>query len=204
MRRPLPPVGPILLLAAIVVLVRAAALPRNPVAVLRPDFVAAALMLYTPLLHYRGGRAPSWIRLGNIRRSLLVTGALLSGGAVLFFLYLALPLPEAFRPPPGPIGPAGTGNLLAHLLLLVALPEEVFFRGYLYDVFEDHGWEPVAASSVLFALAHVAILPSPYRALTVFPGLVFGWARKATGAIYAPVVLHFAFNLLPLLADRLS
>jgi membrane protease YdiL (CAAX protease family) len=201
MRRLRPPIGPILLLAAIVVLIRIAALPRDPFILLRPDFVAAALMLYTPFLYYRGGRAPSWIRPGSVRKSLLAAGALLASGTALFLLYLTLPFPEAFRPPADPIG--RPGEFLARMALLVALPEEVFFRGYLYDALEERGWEPVTASSLLFALAHVAILPSPYRALTFFPGLAFGWARKATGAVYVPILLHFAFNLLPLLAGRL-
>jgi membrane protease YdiL (CAAX protease family) len=200
-RRLSAPVGPVLLLAVIVVLVRIAALPRDPFLLLRPDFVAAALMLYTPFLYYRGGRAPTWIRLGSVRKNLTVAGTLLASATALFLLYLALPLPEAFRPPPDPIG--RPVEFLARMALLVALPEEVFFRGYLYDALEEKGWEPVTASSLLFALAHVAILPTPYRALTVFPGLVFGWARKATGAVYVPILLHFAFNLLPHLAGLL-
>jgi len=87
--------------------------------------------------------------------------------------------------------------------VLVALPEEVFFRGFLYDAFAEAGWEPVLSSSVLFAAGHLAILYSPYRALTFFPALLFGWTRKRTGAVYVPILLHLFFNLLPYLRAAL-
>ena len=66
-----------------------------------------------------------------------------------------------------PISP----SLAAHLLLLTALPEEVFFRGYLYDAFEEAGWEPMhpdrpavrrgARGALPLALPPADLLPRP-------------------------------------------
>ena len=198
MRSPGPfPRQAILLFTGIVVALRLAAhYPiRSPL--LAPDLLGAALFLYAPFLHYRKGRTPSWTRPGNLRRSATLLLALAAVGALAFFLVSALPfspfpsLPEADAPP--------LGAFVLRQALLVALPEEVFFRGYLYDAFEENGWEPVIPSSLLFAVGHLVTHASAYRALTFFPSLLFGWSRKKSGNIYVPVLLHLLFNLFPYL-----
>jgi len=50
-----------------------------------------------------------------------------------------------------------TAAMAAHHLLLVALPEEVFFRGYLYDASRRRGGTGGARSPMLFAIGHFAI-----------------------------------------------
>ena len=118
--------------------------PRFPL--FQPDLLGAALFLYAPFLHYRKGRAPSWVRLEDPKRSAALFLSLGAVGAAAFLLASALPS-FPFPPPPE----SGDGYLAAFLLrqgILVALPEEVFFRGYLYDAFEEKGWEPVLATSL--------------------------------------------------------
>lgn len=198
-RTPPVPALPLLLLAGILALVRLAgwAAPALRVSLLSPEVVAAALFLYTPLFRYAKRGLPPWAGLPPPRPAALVTAGLFVAGTAAFFLFRLLPLPPALRPYAGPMPPAG--DLLAGQLLLAALPEEVFFRGYLYDAFEEAGLAPVVATAALFAAAHLVIRPTAYRALTLLPGLAFGWARRKTGTVWAPVALHLAFNLLPFL-----
>ncbi len=166
---------------------------RSPL--LQPDLLGAALFLYLPFLHYRKGRSPSWTRLGDAKRSAALFLALGAAGAAAFLLVSVSPF-SPFPAFPGSETPP-LGAFALRQAVLVALPEEVFFRGYLYDAFEETGWEPVTASSLVFAAGHLVIHASAYRALTFFPALLFGWGRKTTGNIYVPVLLHLLFNLFP-------
>jgi len=91
-------------------------------------------------------------------------------------------------------------------LLLAALPEELFFRGYLQARFNQvlgKKWKFLSATfgpglfvtAALFALAHFAITPAPDRILVFFPALLFGWLREKTDSLLAPTLFHFAANI---------
>jgi len=92
-------------------------------------------------------------------------------------------------------------------LLLVAIPEEVFYRGYLQGRLDGllgrdrrlwgapFNWESAALCSALFALAHVATIPHPARLAVFFPSLLFGWMRRAYGDTLTPAVYHALCNL---------
>ena len=91
-------------------------------------------------------------------------------------------------------------------VVVVAIPEELFFRGYLLRRLEEAypprrrvlgGGVGVALilSSLLFGLSHVLFDLNPLRMATFFPGLLFGWLRSATGSIGAGVAVHAASNL---------
>jgi hypothetical protein len=94
---------------------------------------------------------------------------------------------------------------LSHLLI-VALPEEVFYRGYvlgrLDDIFRGRarvlgaplGWG-LLVQAVLFALGHYLVDFEPQRLAVFFPALAFGWLRLRTGSIAAPVLLHAGANI---------
>ncbi len=200
MRAPGPfPVQAVLLFAGIVLALRLATHHPSRFLLLQPDLLSAALFLYAPFLRYRKGNPPSWTRLGDPKRSAVLFLALGAAGASVYFAASALPV----FPVPSVRGtevPPLAGFLFRQAIL-VALPEEVFFRGYLYDAFEEAGWEPVTASSLFFAAGHLAIHASPYRALTFFPALLFAWGRKKTGNIHVPVALHLLFNLFPYLRE---
>jgi len=106
-------------------------------------------------------------------------------------------------------GPAGLWSLLdlalGHLLV-VALPEEAFFRGYLASAL-DRRYVPKLTlwgaqlgpglfwTSVLFALGHFLSIPDPGRLAVFFPSLLFGWLRAKTGGIGASIVCHALCNL---------
>ncbi|RMH38597.1 MAG: CPBP family intramembrane metalloprotease [Deltaproteobacteria bacterium] len=92
-------------------------------------------------------------------------------------------------------------------VVVVAIPEELFFRGFLHELCERR-WPPrrrvlgggvglaLIVSSALFAVGHLAVAFDPRRLAVFFPGLAFGWLRSATGSILAGVIAHTASNLL--------
>ncbi len=189
----------LLAFAGIILVVAVASRWRSSFVLLEPDTLAAALFLYVPLFHYGRGPLPSWLRAADLRRSAVVLPALLLGGAAVYFVYASLPLPPGAAAPRA-AGMPPAGEFFVRQALFAAIPEEVFFRGYLYDAFEERGWEPVALTAALFAAGHLAIHASAYRAMTFFPALLFGWGRKKSGNLYVPVVLHLAFNAFPYLS----
>jgi membrane protease YdiL (CAAX protease family) len=91
-------------------------------------------------------------------------------------------------------------------LIVVAIPEELFFRGYLMERLE-RVWPPtrrwlgapvgtaLLVSSLLFALGHIAVIPNPQRLAVFFPALAFGWMRSRTGSIAAGAVFHALCNV---------
>lgn len=101
----------------------------------------------------------------------------------------------------------GFVEALAIGLFAVALPEEVFHRGYLMSALElrwppkrellgvPFGWAAIL-SSVLFALGHLVTVPSTARLATFFPALVFAWLWRRSGSLWAPALFHVASNLL--------
>jgi membrane protease YdiL (CAAX protease family) len=135
-----------------------------------------------------------------------------------FVLYAAavphLPpdLAKALAPyalPPRPRWPGIPPDLalrLAVQLLVVALPEELFYRGFLQTAWErtDPGagvrvlgarlGKGFLATQALFALGHLVVL-QPWRLATFFPGLLFGWLRARTGDVAAGVWFHALSNL---------
>lgn len=100
------------------------------------------------------------------------------------------------------------GPLLFFLsqLVMIALPEEFFFRGYLQDrfnqIFKKHirllGVQ-VSASlplvAFLFAISHSLIHFEGWHLLIFFPAVAFGWLREKTGGLVAPILFHATCNL---------
>jgi membrane protease YdiL (CAAX protease family) len=92
-------------------------------------------------------------------------------------------------------------------LIVIALPEEAFFRGYLQTALTDLtakrqrvlGVElalgPWVLQAVLFAAVHFMVEPHPARLAVFFPALLFGWTRAWRGGIGAAVALHAMSNL---------
>lgn len=91
-------------------------------------------------------------------------------------------------------------------IVVIALPEEAFYRGYLQSRLDDV-WAPrlrvagaaigpgIVLASVVFAIGHVATIHAPARLAVFFPALLFGWLRARTGGIGAAVVFHAVCNL---------
>lgn len=99
-------------------------------------------------------------------------------------------------------------DLIMLQLLLVALPEELFYRGYLQTRLDglvgrdrtvlgvEVNVASVVLTSALFALGHIITIWHPARLAVFFPSLLFGWMRRATNGILAPILFHAACNML--------
>jgi membrane protease YdiL (CAAX protease family) len=99
-------------------------------------------------------------------------------------------------------------------VVVIALPEELFFRGFIHELLERAmpprrrvlgggvGWALVL-SSALFAAGHLAAGLDPRRLSVFFPGLLFGWMRSATGSILAGTIAHAASNLFIHILERM-
>lgn len=91
-------------------------------------------------------------------------------------------------------------------LVIIALPEEAFYRGYLQSRLDEafpkriHVFgAPVGVSllvtSAIFAIGHIATIHEPGRLAVFFPSLLFGWLRARTRGIGAGVAFHAMCNL---------
>jgi membrane protease YdiL (CAAX protease family) len=101
----------------------------------------------------------------------------------------------------------GALGAIAIELLVVALPEELYFRGYLLGRFEllwpakrrlfgaPFG-KAIVVSSVVFALAHFVGEYRIDRLGPFFPALLFGLLRSRSGSVVAPIAYHAFCNLL--------
>lgn len=98
------------------------------------------------------------------------------------------------------------GSLLIYQLFLVAIPEEIFFRGWLQNRLGKafpRPWRILGVSvgwawlitAVLFAVAHSIIFYQWWHFAIFFPALLFGWLREKTGSITAPALFHCVSNL---------
>jgi membrane protease YdiL (CAAX protease family) len=102
--------------------------------------------------------------------------------------------------------PPDLANEILVQILMVALPEEFFFRGY-YQTQLDRSfgrpWRFLGAriglglivAAAVFALCHVPF-GGPARLVVFFPGLLYGWLRARTDTILVPTLYHAASNVL--------
>ena len=109
---------------------------------------------------------------------------------------------EAFHAAPlGPVVSDALGQLL-----VIALPEEAFYRGYLQTSLERDlgktisifgtrvGWG-IVLTSAIFAVGHLFTELNPARLAVFFPSLVFGFLRARTRGIGASMTFHAMCNL---------
>lgn len=99
-------------------------------------------------------------------------------------------------------------SLLLTQVVLVAIPEEFFYRGYMQErlnqALPQKQWSlgplwltwPIVITSVLFAIGHLFIGFGAHRLLVFFPSLLFGALKEKSGGIVAPVVFHAGCNLM--------
>jgi membrane protease YdiL (CAAX protease family) len=117
--------------------------------------------------------------------------------------------PSSLRVPEAWLLYGGAGVLLevAKELFTIALPEEVFHRGYLMSALEQR-WParrrilgaPLGLAALLacliFAVGHLVGELALARLATFFPSLVFSWLWRRSGSLWAPALFHAASNLL--------
>ncbi len=187
--------------------------------VLKPDLgiVVAALFLYTPVAvllikkqppSLYGIRGKGMAR--SLARALLLAAIVFPLYAVGFSLYMKhfYNLVLTFRP----AWPAGTGRplgLALNGLLMVAIPEEVFYRGYMQSETGRRDGRKISVlgarlgmsaliTNALFAAGHLIVIPNVLRLAVFFPGIAFSWLRERDDNIAGPVVFHWLSNMLSL------
>ncbi len=175
--------------------------------------VAAILFLYVPamlLWRRRLDLEQYGLRPGPLRRGLLVW--LVAAAVVLplfsaaYYLYMRklcphLPRALVWCPPPLPVTlrwPPQPLLTVSSQLLVVALPEEFFFRGFIQGRLREVLSGPAAllCTAALFALGHFLVTFEPAALAVFFPGLLFGLMRAATGSVLAGTLFHASCNLL--------
>ena len=96
--------------------------------------------------------------------------------------------------------------LVGYHLFFVAIPEELFYRGYIQtrldEVFRPKwtifgaklGWGWII-TCVIFAIGHSLVVFQWWHFAIFFPSLVFGWMRARTGGIIAGALFHAWSNI---------
>jgi hypothetical protein len=109
---------------------------------------------------------------------------------------------DAFHPAPlEPVLADALGQLL-----VIALPEEAFYRGYLQTSLERELGKSVSVggtrvglglllASAIFAVGHLLTELNPTRLAVFFPALVFGLLRARTRGIGSALLFHAMCNL---------
>ena len=102
--------------------------------------------------------------------------------------------------------PEGWEKMAFYQMVYVAFPEELFFRGYLQQRFDDAFGRPyrlfgasfgsgLITANLLFTAGHVVVSGDVGRLAVFFPGLLFGWLQARTGALIAPILFHGLCNI---------
>ncbi len=90
--------------------------------------------------------------------------------------------------------------------LVVAFPEEFFFRGYLLKRFQQYFQDKKIflgirigtgffLTAFIFAISHSLITLRWWHFSIFFPALVFGWLREKTNGLVAPILFHALSNV---------
>jgi uncharacterized protein len=103
--------------------------------------------------------------------------------------------------------PGNVSSFALAQLIVVALPEEALFRGYVQTALSDLETNrlrilgvslapgAVVLQAILFAAIHFMVEPHPARLAVFFPALLFAWTRAWRGGIGAGLTLHAMSNL---------
>lgn len=97
-------------------------------------------------------------------------------------------------------------KVILYHLFFVAVPEEMFYRGYMqtrldelwgkrwsvFGVLLGPGW---LVTCFVFAIGHSVVQVQWWHIFIVFPSLIFGWLRERTGSIVAGALFHAICNI---------
>jgi membrane protease YdiL (CAAX protease family) len=131
------------------------------------------------------GWPPERLGLGRSRMAFRILGG--------FALAAVLLLPAAARASAAPIIPA----FLLLPAVVVAVGEEIAFRGALYAALEDLGGAPVAiiGSTALWTAAHALSHPPQFLLAVAAAGLLLGLWRWACKDLVGPIIGHVIADL---------
>lgn len=92
----------------------------------------------------------------------------------------------------------GSWRLLLAVALVDAIAEELFYRGALYSALGRH--HPALFSVLLYVAATLASKNLMLGFAAAVLGTVCTWERRATGGVLAPILTHFVWSLVMVLA----
>jgi membrane protease YdiL (CAAX protease family) len=92
----------------------------------------------------------------------------------------------------------GSWRLTMAVALLGGITEELFYRGSLYTALGRH--QPLLISTVIYVIATLASGNVMLGFAAIFLGTVCAIERRATGGVLAPILTHFVWTLVVLLA----
>ena len=151
------------------------------------------------LLETLRAAAPSALREALV--ALAVVGVVFPPFALGFHVWHGPTRPFALHVPPD------LASFALAQIVVVALPEEAFFRGFVQTRLTDALPRTVRLlgaqvspgalllQAVLFGLVHFAVDLAPERLAVAFPALLFGWLRAWRGGIGAALLVHAASNV---------
>jgi len=157
--------------------------------------IAAVLMLLIPIVLKSEGGDLRW----DFKGVLLGLGV----SAVLLSIYIAVIALYGHYMGKSLVKHDLSYSFILMQLLLVALPEEVFFRGYLQQKIGNN-IKGIIIVSMLFAAGHFItlclggghnIVICSQAVLTFFPSLVMGYLYLATRTLWASIIFHFFANI---------
>jgi len=172
--------------------------------------LSAATQLFLPLLYFNFRKFPVDFLEGDLQSFFRSVRTFLIIGIVIFPLFLfgahfyeTLFLNKEYF---SSSFPKFFSTLLIQVVL-IAFPEEFFFRGWLQTFlnrFFKKRWSllgtPIGAAwlltALIFAFSHSLITFQWWHFAIFFPALAFGWLRERTGGITAPILFHATSNLL--------
>ncbi len=100
----------------------------------------------------------------------------------------------------------GDDRLVLATTLANGVGEEIFFRGALYAALGEH--RPVLVTTAVYTCATATTRNPALVAAAAVMGTLFGWQRRASGGIQAPLLTHVTWSTLmlrylpPLFASR--
>jgi uncharacterized protein len=92
----------------------------------------------------------------------------------------------------------GSFPLVVVITVVNGMGEEIFFRGALYTALGRH--HPVVISTILYACASMASGNPMLGFAAIILGTVCALERRASGGVLAPVLTHFVWGLIMVLA----
>jgi len=92
----------------------------------------------------------------------------------------------------------GSFLLIVAITVINGIAEEIFFRGALYSALGRY--HPVVISTVLYVCATMASGNPMLGFAAIFLGTVCALERRASGGVLAPMLTHFVWGLIMVLA----
>jgi uncharacterized protein len=92
----------------------------------------------------------------------------------------------------------GSWRLMMTIALVGGIAEELFYRGALYTALGRH--QPALVSTIVYVAATLASGNPMLGFAAIILGTVCAWERRATGGVLAPILTHFVWTLVVLLA----